>query len=74
MAGTKEGGLKAKATNLARHGNDYYARIGAKGGKNGTTGGFACLERDANGMTGQDRARKYGRVGGLISKRGKAKK
>lgn len=41
MAGTKEGGKKAAATNLLRHGDDFYARIGAKGGRNGHTGGFA---------------------------------
>lgn len=40
MAGTKEGGLKAAATNYARHGKDFYSRIGQKGGKNGHTGGF----------------------------------
>jgi hypothetical protein len=41
MAGTKEGGKKAAAANLA---NDplFYQRIGAKGGRNGHTGGFAA--------------------------------
>ena len=42
MPGTKQGGLKAAAANKARHGKDFYARIGAKGGKIGTTGGFAA--------------------------------
>ena len=32
MAGTKEGGRKAAATNKLRHGEGFYARIGAKGG------------------------------------------
>ena len=41
MAGTVEGGLKAAAKNLAKDPN-FYARIGAIGGKNGTTGGFAA--------------------------------
>lgn len=41
MSGTKAGGLKARATNLARHGNDFYHRIGKKGGQNGHTGGFS---------------------------------
>ena len=40
MSGTKEGGLKASTTNKARHGEDFYNRIGSVGGKNGTTGGF----------------------------------
>ena len=33
MPGTKEGGKKAAATNKARHGKDFYAKIGAKGGR-----------------------------------------
>ena len=42
MAGTSAGGRKASATNRQRHGDDFYARIGAKGGRNGHTGGFAA--------------------------------
>ncbi len=42
MAGTKLGGLKAAATNKRVRGEGFYARIGAIGGKNGTTGGFAA--------------------------------
>lgn len=41
MAGTKAGGLKAAATNKRLHGEDFYARIGRRGGQNGHTGGFA---------------------------------
>jgi hypothetical protein len=40
MAGTKEGGKAAAATNKAKYGSDFYAQIGAKGGKLGRTGGF----------------------------------
>lgn len=40
MAGTLEGGRKASKTNKERHGDDFYKRIGAIGGKKGTTGGF----------------------------------
>ena len=40
MAGTKLGGLKAAATNKAIRGDDFYKKIGMKGGKNGHTGGF----------------------------------
>ena len=40
MSGTKEGGRKTVRTNKERHGEDFYARIGAKGGHNGHTGGF----------------------------------
>ena len=60
MAGTKAGGLKAARTNLQRHGNNFYARIGAKGGHNGHTGGFA---------SNPALARVAGRKGGRISTR-----
>ena len=41
MSGTREGGLKARETNLRVYGPDFYRRIGRKGGHNGHTGGFA---------------------------------
>ena len=41
MTGTKIGGLKAAKMNKKLHGEDFYRRIGAKGGHNGHTGGFA---------------------------------
>lgn len=41
MAGTKLGGKKAAETNKKRHGEGFYANIGAIGGRRGTTGGFA---------------------------------
>ena len=62
MAGTKKGGEKAAATNKARHGKDFYAKIGAKGGKNGHTGGFAA---------NRELARVAGALGGRISRRTK---
>ena len=65
MAGTREGGRKAAATNKAKHGSDFYANIGRKGGKNGHTGGFA-----ANPTL----AKIAGQKGGRKSKRGPAKK
>lgn len=33
MSGTKAGGLKCAATNKLKHGEDFYKRIGSKGGK-----------------------------------------
>lgn len=64
MAGTKAGGQKAAATNKARHGSDFYAKIGRKGGSVvGTKGGFA-----ANPAL----ARIAGAKGGRISRRRKA--
>ena len=62
MAGTKAGGIKARNTNKERHGADYYQRIGAIGGRNGHTGGFAA---------NRELARIAGRKGGLISRRRK---
>lgn len=71
MAGTKAGGKKAAAKNLAKDPN-FYANIGRKGGKNGRTGGFASNVVGADGLTGQQRARLAGAKGGRISRRRKA--
>lgn len=65
MAGTKDGGKQAAATNKEKYGNDFYRKIGSLGGKNGHTGGFAA------GDAGRQRARVYGAVGGRISRRPK---
>ena len=65
MAGTKEGAAKAAATNKKRHGANFYARIGAKGGRNSNTGGFAANPK---------LAREAGAKGGRVSRRGKAVK
>ena len=64
MSGTRAGGLKAAAANMSRHGEDFYKRIGKKGGENGHTGGFA---------SNRELASIAGRKGGLISRRGPAK-
>lgn len=74
MSGTLEGGKKAAKTNKERHGKNFYANIGRKGGKNGNTGGFASSKVGKDGLTGLERAAIAGRKGGEISKRGKAKK
>lgn len=63
MAGTVKGGRTAAQKNKAKYGADFYARIGAKGGKNSHTGGFAA------GEEGRERARKWGAIGGRISRR-----
>lgn len=62
MAGTKTGGRAAASTNKAKYGADFYARIGAMGGKKGTTGGFAA---------NRELARIAGAKGGRISRRTK---
>lgn len=64
MSGTKSGGLKASITNKAKYGNDFYRIIGAKGGRNGHTGGF---------YNSPELARIAGAKGGRISKRGTKK-
>lgn len=61
MAGTKAGGKKAAQKNLERD-PLFYARIGAKGGRNGRTGGFAA---------NPELARIAGAKGGSISRRRK---
>ena len=61
MAGTKEGGRKAAARNKAKYGSDFYAKIGAAGGKKGKTGGF---------YANRELARSAGAKGGRISCRG----
>lgn len=73
MVGTKAGGIKAAKTNLEKHGKNFYATIGKKGGMNGTTGGFYSNKVGKDGLTGQERARVAGRKGGLISRRGRVK-
>lgn len=60
MAGTKAGAKKAAATNIERHGKNFYREIGAKGGRNGHTGGFA---------SNPELAKIAGAKGGRISKR-----
>ncbi|HMH70295.1 MAG TPA: hypothetical protein VK502_02760 [Candidatus Saccharimonadales bacterium] len=71
MAGNKLGGQKAAAKNLARDPN-FYAKIGARGGQNGKTGGFASNVVGKDGLTGAERARIAGANGGRISRRKKA--
>ncbi len=62
MAGTKAGGKAAAATNKTKYGKDFYAKIGARGGKVGRTGGF---------FANRDLARIAGAKGGRISCRSK---
>lgn len=62
MAGTVAGGKAAAATNKAKYGKDFYAKIGAQGGKNGRTGGF---------FANRELARIAGAKGGKLSRRGK---
>lgn len=63
MAGTKAGGKAAATTNQTKYGSDFYAKIGAKGGKKGKTGGF---------YANRELARIAGAKGGRISRRTKS--
>lgn len=63
MSGTLNGGKAAAETNKKRHGSDFYARIGAMGGRKGHTGGF---------YANRELARIAGQKGGRISKRRKS--
>lgn len=62
MAGTSKGGKAAADTNKTKYGSDFYAKIGAMGGKKGKTGGF---------YANRELAREAGAKGGRISRRGK---
>lgn len=61
MAGSTQGGVKAAQTNKQKFGEDFYARIGQKGGRKGRTGGFASKKVGKDGLTGPERASLYNR-------------
>lgn len=65
MPGTLKGGKKAAQTNKERYGQDFYHRLGARGGKataeDGAVKGFAA---------NREKAVEAGRKAGKISKRG----
>ena len=66
MVGTKAGGVKARTTNKERYGEDFYQRIGKKGGSvAGIKKGFAL---------NIELARLAGCKGGRISRRRPAKR
>lgn len=60
MAGTAKGGRLAAQKNKQKHGEDFYKRIGAIGGRNSHTGGF---------FANRELARRAGAKGGSISRR-----
>lgn len=81
--GNEEANNKWRATMLKRFGGEEglhrkMQHSGSLGGKSGCganyTGGFASRLLDKEGLTGPERARKYGIIGGRKSKRGPAKK
>ena len=62
MAGTVSGGRAAAKRNKEKYGSDFYAKIGAIGGRKGRTGGF---------YVNRELARIAGAKGGRISRRTK---
>lgn len=66
MPGNREGGKKAAATNIERHGEDFYKKIGTKGG--------SVSHPDTRPFkTNPKLASEAGRKGGQLSKRGPSK-
>ena len=76
MSGTIEGCRKAAKTTIERHGADFYANIGAKGGRNGHTGGFALDKLCNCDLIDGEHNYRYcaGKKGGLRGKRGPTKR
>lgn len=58
---TKEGGAKTSKTIRARHGNDYWSKVGALGGKAKVKKGFACAT--------PEQRKAWGARGGRVSRR-----
>lgn len=74
MPGTKTGGFKTAETVKKQYGDDFYRRIGRKGGQKSRNGGFASDVVGKDGLTGRERAKIVGAKGGRISKRTKRPK
>lgn len=66
MSATREGGLKAAETNKQKYGEDFYRKMGQKGGKVSRGGGFGSTKPGDDGLTGPERARLAGHKGGLV--------
>lgn len=62
MSGNAIGGIKARDTNLKKHGKDFYRIQGSKGGKKSRGGGFAYGDHTL--------AKEAGSTGGKRGKRG----
>lgn len=68
MAGTKESAKKGRDTRLARD-PDFYRNIGRKNaGIPKPTSGFGSQKIGKDGLTGEQRAKKVGSIGGRKSR------
>jgi len=74
MGGTLEGGKRAAETNKQKYGEDFYSKIGAKGGSNGHAGGFAANIPCGCDLLPYEHLVRHcaGKKGGTISRRPRA--
>lgn len=70
MSGSKIGGLKAAETNRKKYGENFYIKLGSKGGTQTYLKGKLIHGFKKN----DEHTRAAGRLGGKISKRGPAKR
>ena len=72
--GHEEATKKWRKTMEKKYGgaSEYMKKIGSKGGSISTTGGFASKKVGKDGLTGRERAKKFGALGGKKSRRGSA--
>lgn len=74
MPGTVEGGKKAAATNIKRHGKSFYANIGRKGGAKGVGPDYQAGGEKASGFAylkdvDPEKFHEASAKGGFISRR-----
>lgn len=63
MTQTKEGAKKAVASTKEKYGEDFYKRIGTKGGKKGGKKGFACMSAEKRAAAGRKGGKRSTRLG-----------
>lgn len=69
MPGNTHGGRQAASTIRKRYGQDFFKQIGRVGGSASSNGGFASNKVGTDGLTGPERAKIAGAVGGAKSRR-----
>lgn len=65
MPGTPQGGRNAAKTNKIRYGEDFYQKVGAKGGRNGTSCGILYCMSDVETILGHYKILSSGVVLGI---------